>query len=264
MGGAMLGSRAYKWINAHRLASVLVISVVAAGVQIVGISSAQAIDQTPPQINFKGMQYIDGSILSDSTSSPALPVKILWSQYDPSGVCTVSAQLYNYTTHVYRYPKVHAGKNMSVRITVDNSYDYQLRVYAADCAGNATNAYYYPYLGYLYQETEASYSPGWTNSNCLCWSLNSVFWNTHADAQASFTFSGQSIAWITDRADNRGSARIYIDGQLQQTVNLQGAGVNRIVGYQKRFPSSGTHTLDVVVVGTIGHPRVDIDAFLVN
>jgi hypothetical protein len=252
------------FLRARRLAAFVAVGIGAAALQVVGAGAAQAIDQSPPQINFKPMQYINGSMLSDSTSSPALPVKLRWSQYDPSGVCTVSAELYNYTTKTYRYPKIHRATNLFVRVTIDDSNSYRLRVYAADCLGNSTNEYDYPYLGSLYQETAGSYSPGWTNSNCLCWSLNTVFWNTTAGAQVSFEFYGRSIAWITDRAENRGSAQIYVDGKFQKTVNLQGAGINRIVGFQKTFPAYESHTLDIVVVGTAGHPRVDVDAFLVN
>jgi hypothetical protein len=263
MGGAMSELKIFRSIGVRHFLMLLLVLGVTASVQVVNAAGAQAIDQAPPQVNFKGMQYIEGSILSDSTSSPSLPVKILWRQYDPSGICTVSAELYNSTTRTYRYPQVHSGKNMFVRVKIDNDYSYRLRVYTADCLGNAGNSYDYLYLGSLYQETQADLSPGWTNANCLCWSLNSVFWNSQAGAKASFAFSGRSIAFITDRADNRGSAHIYIDGQFQKTINLQGAGVNRVVGFQKRFPSYENHIIDVVVVGTAGHPRVDVDAFLV-
>ena len=247
---------------------VAMLAVVALGFTLqVGLApQAQAADETAPQVNFKGIQYIQNTMLSDSTSTPSLLVRLPWQQYDPSGVCSVQAQLYNYGTGRYSYPTVQngVGTNKYVRVTLDRSFDYQLRVYVADCAGNSRYAYTYPYLGELYQETAADLSAGWTTSTCLCWSQGNVFWNTRAGAKASFTFSGRSIAWITDKASNRGSAHIYIDGQYQKTVNLQGAGVNRIVGYAKRFPAYETHTLDIVVVGTSGHPRVDIDAFLVG
>ena len=37
----------------------------------------------------------------------------------------------------------------------------------------------------------------------------------------------------------------------------------RRVIFQRAWGSVGTHTIKVVPVGTAGHPRVDIDAFVV-
>jgi hypothetical protein len=60
----------------------------------------------------------------------------------------------------------------------------------------------------------------------------------------------------------RGSARIYVDGTYVTTISLHGAAESRQVVYAKRFAALGTHTIKIKVVGTAGHPRVDVDAFL--
>lgn len=241
----------------------LLVVLGATGLLIFGAAPAMAVDEQAPQVNFKGVQYIANTMLSDSTSSPSLPVRVVWGKYDPSGICSGYARLYNYDTGRYTYPAFSPYRD-SVRVNLKGGVDYQLMLYLQDCAGNASYYYDYVGLGSLHQETETALSAGWTTSTCLCWSGGNVFWNTRTGAKASFTFNGRSVAWITDRADNRGTANVYLDGRFVAAVNLQGAGVNRIVGYQKRFGSSGTHTLDIVVAGTPGHPRVDIDAFLVS
>ena len=61
---------------------------------------------------------------------------------------------------------------------------------------------------------------------------------------------------------NRGAARIYIDGDLVTTVDLNDPQrTYRYVAFTKTWSSVGTHTIRIVAVGTPGHPRVDVDAF---
>jgi hypothetical protein len=40
-----------------------------------------------------------------------------------------------------------------------------------------------------------------------------------------------------------------------------GAFTRRQTAYQQSFAAVGTHTIRIVVVGTAGRPRVDLDAF---
>jgi hypothetical protein len=64
-----------------------------------------------------------------------------------------------------------------------------------------------------------------------------------------------------------GLARVFVDGQLKATVDLgvlTGSFTRRQTAYQQSFAAVGTHTLRIVVAGTPGHPRVDIDAFAVS
>jgi hypothetical protein len=240
----------------------LLTAVLAVLLVLAAAGPAQAIDEASPQVNFKGVAFIDGGQLTDSTSSPSIPARLVWRAYDPSGICSASARLYDYDTGWSTYPSVTLGRD-SVRVNLVPGHYYQFQLYLQDCAGNGAYYYDYPQVGPISQETAASLTAGWTTSSCLCWSGGNVLWNTRTGAKASFTFSGQSIAWVTNRASNRGTANIYIDGTFIRSVNLQGATVNRIVGFQKRFGSVATHTLDIVVAGTAGHPRVDIDAFVV-
>jgi hypothetical protein len=57
---------------------------------------------------------------------------------------------------------------------------------------------------------------------------------------------------------------VYIDGVLKGTVSAtSSANTYRRIAYQFTWSTAGTHTIKVVVLGTSGHPRVDVDAFLV-
>ena len=83
-------------------------------------------------------------------------------------------------------------------------------------------------------------------------------------ASATFRFTGRAVAWVAPVGSARGSARIYVDGVYRTTVSLYraGADVRRVV-YRAAWSARGTHTLEIRVVGTPGHPRVDVDAFAV-
>jgi hypothetical protein len=62
----------------------------------------------------------------------------------------------------------------------------------------------------------------------------------------------------------RGSFRVYIDNLLVKTISLYSTTTKaRQVVFARSWPAYAGHTIKVVPVGTAGHPRVDIDAFLI-
>ncbi len=83
-------------------------------------------------------------------------------------------------------------------------------------------------------------------------------------AKARYTFSGRSIGFVTTTAPNRGAVRIFIDGTHQATVDLRDASTNsRVVAWQRTWSSSAKRTIKIVAIGSAGHRRVDLDAFVV-
>jgi hypothetical protein len=55
--------------------------------------------------------------------------------------------------------------------------------------------------------------------------------------------------------------KVYVDGVFVATVDLYAASASyRSVAYARTWSSLGTHTIRIVVVGTAGRPRVDLDA----
>jgi hypothetical protein len=57
--------------------------------------------------------------------------------------------------------------------------------------------------------------------------------------------------------------RIFVNGVLQATPNLSGSTAFRFVAWQRTWPTSARHAIRLVVVGTLGRPRIDFDAFAV-
>ena len=78
----------------------------------------------------------------------------------------------------------------------------------------------------------------------------------------AYAYNAQVFAWVSEYGPGRGSAKVYQDGTLKATVSLY-AKVNTgpEVVWANWFATSGLHTIKVVVVGTAGHPRVDVDGF---
>ena len=82
-------------------------------------------------------------------------------------------------------------------------------------------------------------------------------------ASFSYRFSGRGFAWIGAMTPKSGKAKVYIDGVLVARVGLYAATTRaRVLVFTTRWAAIGTHTIKVTVVGTAGHPRVNLDAFV--
>jgi hypothetical protein len=55
-----------------------------------------------------------------------------------------------------------------------------------------------------------------------------------------------------------------VDGRVVATVSLNTpANAFRRLVFARSWGRSGTHTIRIVVLGTAGHPRIDLDAFVI-
>ena len=111
--------------------------------------------------------------------------------------------------------------------------------------------------------TSIAYSGSWSTYTSTSYSGGTVKYATAAGASATYSFTGRAVGWVTTLKSTRGSAKVYVDGVLASTISLATTTTYRYVAFQKTWTTSGAHTLKIVVVGTSGHPRVDIDAFVV-
>jgi hypothetical protein len=86
-----------------------------------------------------------------------------------------------------------------------------------------------------------------------------------AGAKATLKFKGAAISWVGPIGPTRGKARVYIDGTLAATVNTYNDTFRPTrVLFQKSWTSVGTHRIQIVALGTYGHPTVALDAFFVR
>ncbi len=84
-------------------------------------------------------------------------------------------------------------------------------------------------------------------------------------ARVAITFDGSAIAVVGPRGPGRGKARVFVDGKLAAVINLHAnKPISRQVLFTQAWRDAEKHVVALEVVGTSGHPRVTVDAFVVR
>jgi hypothetical protein len=158
-----------------------------------------------------------------------------------------------------------SGPAMNVIVAPGHSYRY--RVAATDRAGNRSALILSPVIRpAAYQDNSRAviYRGRWGTARSTLFYGGTDHWSSARSATATLRFIGRSVAWVAPTGLTRGSARVYADGRLVATISLRTptAAYKRLV-FARSWGRSATHTIRIVVLGTVGHPRVDLDTFLI-
>jgi subtilisin family serine protease len=143
---------------------------------------------------------------------------------------------------------------------------YRFRVLAVDKAGNATVATAPSVQPVRYQENSATitYRGTWTRWFLSGASGSYTKYATRTTSSATFKFTGRSVGLVAPKSRSRGSFKVYVDNLYIKTISLYSTTtMARQVLFIRNWTTNGVHTVKVVPVGTAGHPRVDIDAFVI-
>ena len=240
-----------------------------------------------------------GSCTFDQSQSQVFDTQavIKWSGSDPSGVCDY--QVWNDSGRDVPLFMADVGKATSYTLRTgdidggNGGYDYlSIEIRAMDCAGNWTHSGSNcpncgPGDGWPFPITEralnlpdnwnaaqsfddngATYSnPAgtWTHSTGAVFMGGSDIHAVKAGASMAYTYNGATFALVGELGPGRGSAKVYQDGILKATVN-ENAAINTppTIVWANWFPVAGLHTIKIVLVGTAGHPRFDVDGFFVG
>ncbi len=155
----------------------------------------------------------------------------------------------------------------SAAVIAASSGTVRYRVRAVDGAANWGGWAYTPTLSpRLVQQSSSAgrYGGTWYSTSSTAYSGGSAKYANVAGRSATYTFTGRSIAFVTTKAPTRGKVRIYVNGVYVATVDLYRSSTQyRVLVWQKTWSTSGTRTIKLVVVGTAGRPRIDLDAFVV-
>lgn len=142
---------------------------------------------------------------------------------------------------------------------------YSVRIRAIDWAGN-TGAWSSTQLQTgLVQETSAlwRWSSGWTRSLYSGASGGGTRWSQRAGATATISLTAKSLAVVAPKSATRGSAEVWIDGVRVATIRLDTSPMgSRKIAYARTWATASSHRVTIRVIGTPGHPRVDIDAIV--
>ena len=145
-------------------------------------------------------------------------------------------------------------------------HTYRFRVRAIDRAGNLgtwTSGASFALRGYQETSSAIRYSGTWhTGSSTSYWGGRDRY-ASNAGATVRLTSTGRAFAWVGSVGPTRGSARIYVNGVLVRTISLYARSVSsRRLLFALSWSTLAKRTITIAVVGTAGHPRVDVDALL--
>jgi hypothetical protein len=195
------------------------------------------------------------------TRSGTMGLGVAWTAIDAtSGLSGAVLQSHPNTA---TYANVASGNGGISTVTV-GADDYWFQVVATDAVDNeATSAESGPWTVGHFQEGAGTYKGAWSTLPATQ-NWGSVRFASVAGATAKFTFTGSEVAWISTGASNRGKAKVYLDGVLKAKVDLYSATTSaRRIAFVASGISADPHTLKIIVSGTSGRPRVDIDGFVV-
>ena len=221
---------------------------------------APVADSTAPVVAAPA-SFIGGGTLGSTT----VPVRVSWTASDP---CRIAGYAVQRRVDGGAWAGVALASPRSTSATQSlafgDTYEYGAR--ATDGAGN-TSAWQYgtAFEPLRTEQTSGSiaWSGSWATGTLADNSGGSTRYASAAGAAATFTFTGRSVGWVAAVGPTRGSARVYVDGVLRSTVSLYASTTAyRRVVFTTSWPSQGIHTVRIVVLGTAGHPRVDVDAFV--
>jgi hypothetical protein len=214
-------------------------------------------DKTPPSVSAPTEQA-EGQI-----TGTVIPVRFGFSATDASGVAFVNVWLkVNGTWHDKgNFP---AGTT-SVRLGLTVGDSYRLAVRAKDAAGNLS-AYSYGPTFTVETEDDRIFTLGggfgrysWTEA----FGGSSLSSSTANDV-VRLSFNGREAALVAPKFASAGRATVYCDDQPSGVVDLYAASLTaRLVATRCEFAQSGPHTMKLVLEGTSGRPRFDVDAFVV-
>jgi hypothetical protein len=238
----------------------------------VGWSFTTARDTTPPAVQVPDQRLLSDYQLASSSLPGTVKVTVNWSATDSSGVATYELQQRTNGGAFTTVPLSSPTATSSIRSLTPGT-TYQFRVRATDRVGNVSTYVVGPSFT-LSADQEGSPaikytpSPHWTTATVIGAYGDAVRHTSKAHAKATFTFTGQQVALVSTKANDRGKAEVWIDGVNVATVDLYAASTQaRQVVWARSGLTAGTHQLEVRVLGTkhaaSTGTRVDIDALMV-
>ena len=84
-------------------------------------------------------------------------------------------------------------------------------------------------------------------------------------SQAALKFRGAGVSWIGSMGPTRGTASVYVDGNLAATVSTWATSfaATRVL-FQWSWNAVGNHRIEILNEGTAGHSAVTLDALVVQ
>jgi subtilisin family serine protease len=108
----------------------------------------------------------------------------------------------------------------------------------------------------------AKYSGTWSLVSASSASNGKLHSSTRTGASVEFKTTARAISVVGRKGPANGKAKVYVDGAYVQTIDFYRSSTQyRVVVFNKSWSTNGVHSVKLVVAGTSGHPRVEVDAF---
>ena len=224
--------------------------------------SVTTIEATPPVLSVPAT----GVAASGQLDTSAVPITVSWSVSDPSGIAMVELQQ-SRNGGAWSTIALPSATATSVTLLRAPATTYGFRVRATDGVGNASGWSTAPAVKLVARQeasTAITYVGSWTTATAASAYGGALKYAKSSTATATISFTGRSIAWIAPRMSTRGVADVYVDGIYAATVDLYSAtSLSRSIVFRRQWSTSAAHTLQLRLKGTVGRPRVDVDAFVI-
>lgn len=224
------------------------------------------LDRTDPPVSGPTALPLLRSTLAVSDGTALVTATLAWAATD--GTTRITGQALegstDGTTWTFAGSPAPTARRGTATIAVGGPVRYRLA--AADLVGWVGGPVSGPAHRFRLVDDRASgivRSSGWSRSSSnSAWAGTST-WTTSAGRSIAYRFTGRAISVLAPVGPTRGAVRVYLDGTYVGAFSEYASsnGARRIVYVRAVAP--GTHTITLVTVGTSGHPRVDLDAFLV-
>ena len=191
------------------------------------------------------------------------PLKISWSATDvPAGVAKYEVQV---SAAGKPFTALYTGSNTSITKLFGFKQLFVFRVRAQDTVGNwsgwVSSA---PRKIVAYQESNknVAYSGTWRRVTNDRASGTGYVYTTTKDKKARLTFTGRSVLYVAPKSPSSGKVKVYLDGVLIGTYNLQ-RSPGALGGIIARASWSGWRTKTIRIVAVGNGPKTGLDAFIV-
>jgi hypothetical protein len=228
-----------------------------AKVQVTFGGGTTTADKTAPRVSTPTEQA-EGQL-----TGTVIPVRFGFSATDASAIAFVNVWLKENGTWHDRGN--FAAGTSSVRIGLTGGGTYKVAVRAKDVAGNLSGFAYGPTFTVETKDDQIFTLGGGFGRYAWVEAFGGTSLSSStANDTVRLSFTGREAALVAPKFATAGRATVYCDDQPNGVVDLYAASLTpRLVATRCEFAQNGPHTIKLVLEGTSGRPRFDVDAFVV-
>jgi chitodextrinase len=231
-----------------------VVAVDAAGNVSARSSVAVTTDHAPRFTQLPRVAFVNGSTVTKSL----VPTRISWAT-DAASRC--KTEVGRESGSAWTGSTLSNPQATSFDWRTSYKVAHAARVAVVDCAGTSSGWSQTPtFSPAIVGGAAITFSKGWSTVHGAAYLGGGEQYGARSGLSVTARItSSRAVAFVGSCGSSRGTARIYLDGNLSATLNEHcSGGVGRVL-YTHTWAASGSHTLKIV---TAGAKRFDVDGFI--